>query len=280
MMVSATGFVEYNVPTTEFRIGGNDKLDNLNLNRAFISLNNTNCRLRGEGRINMSLKTKSLELESYGTVDHYILADSTRLHVAITLNFPFSEAALQKLSGQIESINLPGVTLARTPYQAVMESAIDPKDSLRLKQELELLGKFRKFPEQLEKTLVLADLWLVWDTATKSYLSTGPIGIGSVGKAQVNRYVNGLIEFTKKRNGDDLNIYLKLTDSDWFFFNYRDNILQVISSDLAFNDLVTEAQKSKAEQNRVDKLAKGFRYIISTDRKKREFLRKFETPEE
>jgi hypothetical protein len=55
--------------------------------------------------------------------------------------------------------------------------------------------------------------------------------------------------------------------------------MQVLSSNLEFNDQITESQKSKSEQNRVDGLAKGFRYIISTDRKKRDFLRKFEKEE-
>ena len=107
----------------------------------------------------------------------------------------------------------------------------------------------------------------------------GNFGIGNIGKNQVNRYSSGIIEFTKKKNGDEFTIYLELTKNDWYFFNYRNNILQVLSSNLEFNDMITDGQKSKSEQNRIDDIAKGFRYIISTDRKKRDFLRKFETEE-
>jgi hypothetical protein len=130
------------------------------------------------------------------------------------------------------------------------------------------------------RTLVLADVWLTWDSVADAYLSSGPIGIGNIGKNQVNRYVSGLIEFAKKRTGDDFTIYFKLTENDWYFFNFRNNIMQAISSDLGFNDLITEAQMSKAEQNRIDKLARGYKYTKATDRKKRDFLRKFEAPEE
>jgi len=119
-----------------------------------------------------------------------------------------------------------------------------------------------------------------WDTLTRSYISYGPIGIGSVGKSVINRYVNGTIEFTKKRKDDDFTLYFQLTPDEWFFFNYRSNLMQAISSDLNFNDMITTAAKSKAEMDRVGKEAKGYRYSISTDLKKRVFLRKFESEED
>jgi hypothetical protein len=50
-----------------------------------------------------------------------------------------------------------------------------------------------------------------------------------------------------------------------------------LSSNSQFNDAVQEAVKSSAEQKRIAKLAKGYRFTIGTDRKKREFVRKYET---
>jgi hypothetical protein len=121
---------------------------------------------------------------------------------------------------------------------------------------------------------------LRWDSVSKSWISYGPIGIGSILKNQVNRYVKGIIEFSKKRNGDEFSFYFELTKDDWYFFNFRNNILQVLSSNLEFNEQITNAMKSKTEQKRMDNLSKGYRYVISTDRKKRDFLKKFELPVE
>jgi hypothetical protein len=56
--------------------------------------------------------------------------------------------------------------------------------------------------------------------------------------------------------------------------------MQALSSNLEFNDLITNAMKSNSEQRRVNDISKGYRYVISTDRKKRDFLRKYETDEE
>jgi len=279
IMAVAGGSVEYNAATTEFRVAKPEKLSNLGGSGNYFALNTTNCMVRSEGRINLGMKPGAVKMETYGTLDYFIIPDSARIHISLALNFPFSESALQNFSNQLESVNLSGVSITRSPYAIAMDDLLEKKQGDQLKSEMDLVGKFKKFPEQLVRTLFLADVWLRFDTASKSYVSYGMIGVGSINKTQVNRYVKGIIELTKKRNGDEFTFYFELTKEDWYFFNLRNNIFQAISSSLEFNDLITEAQKSKAEQKRVDKEARGFRYTISTDRKKKDFLRKFEKPE-
>ncbi|MCK9219609.1 MAG: hypothetical protein M0P47_06125 [Bacteroidales bacterium] len=279
IMITTEGLIEYNVPTTEFRIASEAKLKDLGANGNFVSLNTTHCMIRGEGKLKLGLNSGNMKMESFGTLDYFIIPDSTRLHLTITLNFPFSDEAMQRFSAQLESVNLSGVNIMRTPFAMAMESLLEKQDFNRIKTEVELVGRVKKFPESLVRTLVLADIWMKWDTATHSYISYGPIGIGNIGKTQINRYVNGIVEFSKKKRDDDFTLYLQLTNDDWYFFNFRSNLMQAISSDLNFNDLITTAAKSRTEMNRVGKEARGYRYSISTDRKKRDFLRKFQTEE-
>ncbi|MCX6285936.1 MAG: hypothetical protein NTY96_02315 [Bacteroidetes bacterium] len=279
-MVIASGMMTYNVPATEFRIADTAKLRDLSLPGNFISLNQTLCRMRGDGKLMLGVNGGPLALEAYGTMDHYLLNDSTHAHIALAMDFPFSDDAMQNLSTQLGSMNLNGLTIDKTPFNAALQFILEPKELERFKNELSLTGRLRKFPEQLERTMFFGDVNLHWDSTSKSWLSSGPIGIATIGKNQVYRYVNGMMEFTKKRNGDEFTFYLQLTGQDWYFFNYRNNVLQALSSDLSFNDKIISARKSKTEQKKADKQAKGFSYTISTDRKKRDFLRKFEKTDE
>jgi hypothetical protein len=160
-----------------------------------------------------------------------------------------------------------------------MENLLGKEDYERLKSEHELLGKYRKFPDELLRSIFLADVSLKWDSANRAYVSYGSIGIASVGKNQVNRSAKGIIEFSRKRNGDDFTVYLELSPNDWFFFNYRNKILVALSSDFTFNDILREEAQSRAEHNRVGKLEKGYSYTMATERKKREFLRKYQSEE-
>ncbi len=276
VMVTARGLLEYNVPSGEFRVAAPDKLKNLLLNRDYLSLNTGNCMMRGEGKLNLSLRSGALALESFGVLDYFILPDSVRINCAMTLNFPFSERGMQRFSTLMETVNMPGVKLTGTPYAMAMEKLLGKQDLERLNVELGMMGKFRKFPETLERTLFLADVSLTWDSASQSYVSFGNIGIASVGKAQVNRYARGMIEFSRKRNGDEFTIHLQLSDDTWFFFNFRNNVLMALSSDPAFNDMVREDVQSRPEQKRVGNLVKGYTYTVATERKRRDFLRRFE----
>jgi hypothetical protein len=279
VMISADGMLSYNENNGVFQVYMLEKLKVPGETYNTFSLSTEQCLVHSEGKLKLNLNSGAMKMETFGGMNHFVIPDSVNARVAIAFNFPFSEAGQEKMGMQVQSINLSGITVANTPYYNAMKNLMGQKEFDKVKSDLELLGKFKKFPEELVRTLFLADVSLRWDTAGKSWISFGPIGIGNIGKNQVNRYAGGICEFTKKKNGDEFTVYLELTKNDWYFFNYRNNILQVLSSNLEFNDLITDGQKSKSEQNRVDDLAKGFRYIIATDRKKREFLRKFETEE-
>ncbi|MCX6306554.1 MAG: hypothetical protein NT040_16440 [Bacteroidetes bacterium] len=278
-MITAEGLLEYNIPATEFRISNPEKLKNLSLNGNYLALNTGSCMVRGEGKINLSLKSGNLKIENYGTLDYFIFPDSIRLHCAMTLNFPFSERGLQRFSDQLVSVNMPGIKLAETPYAMAIENMLEKPDLERLKNELTLMGKYKKFPDALERSLFLADVSMKWDSSSHAYVSYGNIGIASVGKNQVNRAAKGIIEFSKKRNGDEFTVYLELSPNDWFFFNFRNNVLMALSSDLTFNDILREDVQSRTEQKRLQGIAKGFAVTVATERKKRDFLRKYQ-PEE
>jgi hypothetical protein len=174
-------------------------------------------------------------------------------------------------------MNLQGIIFSTSPYLEAMKTLLGKKEFDKVKSEMEMVGRFKRFPDELIRTIFLADVQLRWDTLNKTWVSYGPIGIGCVGKVQVNKFVNGLLEFQKKKNGDDFTFYFELSKNDWYFFNYRNNILMALSSNLQFNEAVEAGVKSSAEQKRIGNLVKGYRYTIATDRKKREFLRKYET---
>lgn len=279
LMCTAGGYITYNAPTNEFRIGSDQKLKDISKMAPYLALNTWNCKMRGEGKINLSMNSEMCKIETYGILDYFIIPDSTRIRCSMTINAPMSEAGLQRCADQFNAINLPGITPGSTHYPEFIARNTTSEEFLQLKNELDLLGKFRKMPEKLERTLAIADVTLYWDSVSKSYLSTGNIGLAAIGKNQVNKSVKGKIEFTRKRNGDELTVYLELTETDWYYFNYRNRQLNVLSSDIGFNDRIRQDLQSNQEMKRVKELAKGYRYTLAPETSKRKFLRKFESPE-
>jgi 5S rRNA maturation endonuclease (ribonuclease M5) len=276
-MVTSLGKIDYDLSNGSYRIMEMDRRKDPALPGNSLTMSTSDCVLHGSGKINLSLNSGNLKLGSWGTMDHYVISDSTKTRVAIALDFPFPEDCMTKFSGQLSSTNLQGLVFSTSPYLEAMKTLLGKKEFDKVKSEMEMVGRFKRFPDELIRTIFLADVKLRWDTLNKTWVSYGPIAIGCIGKVQVNKYVNGIIEFQKKKNGDDFTFYFELSKNDWYFFNYRNNLLMALSSNSQFNDAVEEAVKSSTEQKRIAKLAKGYRYTIGTDRKKREFVRKYET---
>jgi len=276
-MITSLGKIDYDLANGLYRIMEMDKRKDPALPGNSLSLSANNCVLHGSGRINLAMNSGALKMESWGTLDHYVIVDSTKARVSLALNFPFAEDCLTKFATQLGSTNLQGLVFSTSPYSEAMKTLLGKKEFDKIRSEMEMVGKFKRFPDELIRTIFLADLKLRWDTLTKAWVSYGPIAIGCIGKVQVNKYVNGLVEFQKKKNGDDFTFYFELSKNEWYFFNYRNNILMALSSNSQFNDAVEAGIKSSSEQKRLGNLVKGYHYTIGTDRKKRDFLRKYET---
>ena len=280
LMFTTEGLLDYNVAGEEFRVMSPEKFKNPAEAGNALSLSTAKCLLHADGKLNLGMTPGPMKMESYGTMDYFLIPDTVRVDVAMAFNYPFPETANEKFAAQLNSVNLPGLVFSTSPYFTAIKTIVGKKDFDKVKTEMDMVGKIKKFPDELVRSLFLADVHMHWDSVTKSWVSYGQIGIGSLMKNQVNRYVKGIIELSKKRNGDEFSFYFELTKDDWYFFNFRNNILQVLSSNMDFNEQITNAMKSKSDQKHMEDQAKGYRCIISTERKKRDFLKKFEPAEE
>jgi viroplasmin and RNaseH domain-containing protein len=140
--------------------------------------------------------------------------------------------------------------------------------------EMNLYGSFKKFPEELGMTLFLTDVKLEWNTNTSSYRYKGYFGVASANKVELNKMMYGMIELTKKRSGDKLSIYLEPGEDTWYYFEYSKGLLGAISSDPNFNNPIKDT-KPEARQGKEKEGAQPYQYTISSEIKKRNFVKSF-----
>ncbi|MBK7964286.1 MAG: hypothetical protein IPK10_02505 [Bacteroidetes bacterium] len=126
----------------------------------------------------------------------------------------------------------------------------------------------------MQQTIFLSDLKLYWDMQAQAFRSNGPIGIGFIGKEAISRQMVGYFEIQRRRGNDVFNLYLESDKGTWWYFNYSRGIMQSISSDNKYNDAINNLKPEKRVAS-----AKGdtptYEYMLSTDRKKAEFIKKF-----
>jgi hypothetical protein len=124
-----------------------------------------------------------------------------------------------------------------------MRDLLGAEAAKTLTEELQLFGVARSLPKEYSAQLLLNDVRLRWNPYTMSFISDGQIGIGFIGEQPMNVYVDGWVELQRKRSGDLLDIYLKASNNSWYWFSYFRGILMSYSSNLTYNDIITNTKE-------------------------------------
>lgn len=273
-VLKAIGYVHYNKATEVYDIASLDRLQGLSRQGNQLSLARKKCILTAQGKFNLGAELGRVVLGVFGSSKHFIIPDSTIFDLVMTVDFPFEDKALGLMAAEFEEQNLPGVNLVRPEFINALIDLLGEKEADKIIADLQLFGKFRKYPSELEHTITFTDIKFKWNYASRSYISYGPIGVGSIGKQQINKYAEGYVEIERKRTGDVLSIYLEFEKGKyWYFFNYRNNLMQTISANTEYNTVIQELKDEKRTKKET-KEGEEYSFIISNLRKKADFLTK------
>ncbi len=274
-VLQSMGFLHYDKEKEEYKISNKDKLQEMSFGGNYLSLNTKYCKVYGEGKIDLGNKTGQVVIETAGTIDHNQLDDEAIFDVVMLADFFFSDEAMKKMSKDLqEASTLDPVKLDRPTFEKGLREILGKGDADKLIAQASLYGEFKKLPDSFKKTIVFNDLKLRWDDDSRSYKSFSKIGISNIYNKQINKYVEGKVELVKKRSGDVLTIYLEINQNNWYFFSYTRGIMQAISSNVDFNTAITETKPDK-RKSKAEKGQEHYQYMYSTERKKKDFLRKF-----
>lgn len=272
ILISSAGILKYDIG--RFRVGKSQRIENRERKSNLLELGTERCVLRGIGNIDLTINPWPVQIAALGKAEHFIIPDSTVLRSTLVLDFPFDDKLLEQIADSINFSSVPGVDLTRENYKLLLDTYLGEKKSGEIQNEIDLYGYIRKFPNELAHTLIFADVNLKWNPAESSYISYGKIGIGSILEEQVNKYVDGYIQIEKRKNADAINIYLEVSKNSWYFFSYRNNVMQAYSSDDNFNTQLREMDIKNRTTEFEENLP--YEYVISTRRKQVDFVREME----
>ena len=273
-VLQARGFLFFDKQAREYKIAAKEKLAERNLPGNYLSLNVDKCLIYGEGKVSLGTDYGQMKTEIVGNISHFLTNDSTSLDLMLTLDFFFDEGAMNKMAESINAVtDLKPIDFTRPGFDKGLREILGKEVSDKLVSQLNLYGKFKKFPDELRKSIFFTELKMKWNQATRSYVSVGRIGLGNIEKNEVNKYVTGKVEFIKKKGGDILNVYIEADKNTWYYFNYTKGLLQAISSVEAFNTVI-QNNKAEKRQQKTERGETPFVYNLSSTRKKDDFLKK------
>jgi len=260
-ITGASGILLYDPERESYIISTPEKMADLTLPGNYLRLETANCRVYGEGPIDLTLNYGQVEITSAGNAEHKVSEDEFSAHLVLGLNFHFSPEALQVMGAEIDNLlDLEPVDLTRHHYQLAMRDLLGESQARKLERELALTGAYNEIPAAWKSSIFFNDLPLKWNQDTRSFRYNGKVGIGNIGDIQVNKKVDAIIELVEKGSGDIFDIYLKVDRNTWYYLAYSPGGLQVLSSNREFNNMVFDL---KAADRRVRAKVGQAQYIYS-----------------
>ena len=232
--------------------------------------NITECTFSLYGTPDFNLNLGRVGFYSFGLLQHNFHEDLTSFDAVIGLNFFFEQRALNILIESLESLNV-GAEQNTDKFVDFIRTQVPRRDADRLETEIGMFGSMRRMPSNLERTILFSDVKLYWDEGSRSFVSIGNLGVAAIGSTQINRSVNGVMQIIRGPRGHTLNLYLEIAPREWYFFSYSDGLMQVISSEADFNDLITEQRASRRRQRGGEGRGR-YEFGISTLRHRSVFL--------
>lgn len=273
-IMTSAGTFSYDNATAEYRITPVNDSD------AYLSLNSNSCTIYGEGFIDTRLNFGQYQVKVVGSMKKNLQNDSIEIEAVMDMDFKFSDKALEAMSDVLASYsNLKATNDTRPIYGKSMTRLIGKEKWEKANAEIAQSGALKRVPEELRHSIVLSDIKLVYHPELNSFKNTGPIGIGFINKNIASRQVTGFCELQKRKGGDVFNLYFELDANTWYYFNYQRGVMQAVSSDSKFNEIIAnEKEKNRYSKGKDD--MPDYQYMLSTERKKNEFIKKYTGVEE
>ncbi|MBA3662660.1 MAG: hypothetical protein H0W61_00430, partial [Bacteroidetes bacterium] len=274
-VIEADGLLTFDKENGLYEISNKEKLSEMSLPGNYLSLSTNNCIVNTEGNFNISNDLGQIKLKCVGNAQHSSVNDSINFNLMMVIDFFFESSAIKKMAKDFE---LYLGSLSPTPFEGDLFNhgiieVLGKERGDRALSELNLYGNYKKFPDELEKNLVLNDVKLTYNKGLKAYLSEGMIGVGNIQKNEIFRYMKGHVMISKKRGKDKdvLDIYLEADGNTWYYFNYDGRgRMTAFSSNEAFNNEIKEL-KGKKKKMEVDK-GPSYSFDISSKNKVDKFL--------
>ncbi|MCP4309905.1 MAG: hypothetical protein GY790_01460 [Bacteroidetes bacterium] len=274
-ITNATGTLIYDQERENYVIGSEAKLADSTLPGSLLRLETNNCRLYGEGPIDLTLNYGQVKIKSAGNASHYVESDLFEANLILGLDFMFSPDALNVMGQEIDSLpDLEPVDLTRHNYVLGMRDLLGETQARSLERQLALTGAYTEIPPSWKHTIFFNELPLQWNQQTRSFRHNGKVGIGNIGDIQINKKVDAYVELVEKGSGDIFDIYLMVDDNTWYYIAYSPGGMQVLSSNRTFNNIVFEL---KVADRRIKSAPgrPGFVYSLAAQRRLSLFIDRF-----
>jgi hypothetical protein len=161
VIMTASGFLQYNPGAKEFQIASKDKL----LNRAekgnFLSLHTESCSLNGEGVVNLGMDYGDVAIDLVGNARYDQSTAITTLNLTARVSMAIDKGIMRDLATRLSTVeNLKPINFNQITLSEAILQWTDQKTADKVKSDYTINGEFKKVPAEMETAMVITGLKL------------------------------------------------------------------------------------------------------------------------
>jgi hypothetical protein len=256
-ILTVDGYLVFDKPSQEYRVGSLDKLKELSLPGNYISVHKEKCNVFGDGKFMFLSEPNVLKISTVGTLTTN--KNDMEMKASMLLDFPMNENVLEKFAEQVNEFpDIAVVEIDKTPYAKALREIAGNEKADKVLQDINLYGELKKGYDEIKKAIFITDVTLKWNPLSLSYVSSGKIGVGHMFKKEVFKYMDGKIEIKKTKKEDIISVFLQTDDTQFLFFTYstKTGVADVYFSNESLNTTIQEMKadklKTKGEKGEKD----------------------------
>jgi len=279
IVLTANGYLQYNVAASEFQIGQKEKLVNRNESGNFISLHTKSCSMNGDGNVNLGMDFGTVEMAAVGIVNYNQESQETTMNLTVKVSAPVDTKIMEDVGKKI--VNVEGLKPAEFSSTTIEQSVLEwvgREEADKFKEEYTLEKEVKRIPKKMQELFVISGIQM---TSHKN-LGDEPIGLKTTtdNAALVSIYGQPIMKtiptklFLQKRQliGDKFGLLIDVPGAYSYYFdldNRKTGTMNILSND---GDFTSEINNLKPEKRKERK----FEYQITDNSAyKSQFLRVF-----
>ncbi|WP_234736185.1 hypothetical protein [Tellurirhabdus bombi] len=172
-------------------------------------------------------------------------SNTVRLNTLLALGFPIPQPLNAAISDKMVKVNLEEKNdeaadddLNRLCAKIAFLIGQKATEVYRTKAQNQHVSVAQASPK-LATSLVLSNVNLRWSDKYNSFYSIGTVGVSNIENVDINAQMEGFVEIRKTMGGDEVTVYLEGSSEDWFYWDYKQGQLSLLTSDQAINDRIT-----------------------------------------
>lgn len=278
-LLPATGILYFDNYTDAFTISDVSKLAVPDTTGNILRYSNSGCYVSGFGRIDMGLDLGSVITMAAGSIKHNRTIDSLEINTFFAMDFFLDELTKDMIFNGIVSGESGGAMHFESAGAIARMAEIFSKTTATdIAREVQSVEALKSIPVELQYLLAVDNINWTWSQNRRSYIADSEAFVAWVGNKPVNRKVIVKAEIAFSRAGNSIDFYIEPTKGRYYYFSYRNGVMNTRSSDPQYN---THVQNLKPEERRPKNkiIDKSYYFTLAPESRLKRFLNQIAAPD-